>query len=375
MRIGLLADRLDRGERRTGVGAYVDGLTEALNELDGADRFVLFAPGTSAGSSMADAAVAQPRLAWRRRSTTLAWTLLGRPRLRGASGRLDVLHILVPTVPVPTDLPTVATIHDLMPLKHPGMFRLGHRLLFAQAIRRIRHSARWIIAVSEATRADVVELLGFPEERTSVVHHGVPRHFSKTSPDGERDARDRFGLGDDPFVLFVGELAERKNVSHLVDAFALAASVLPSARLVLAGSPGVGFAEAELRLRRSCLEDRVTVTGHVAQCDVEGLMGAASALVLPSLDEGFGFPALEAMSVGTPVIASDAASLPEVVGDAGLLVPGADTDALAEAIRRLLTDGELRERLSRRGKERAATFTWRRAAERTLEVYGHAVRA
>ena len=374
MRVGLLADRLDRGERRTGVGAYVDGLAEGLNELDGTDRFVLFAPGASRGPSVADAASARRVPGWGRRSTTVTWTLLGRPRLRGASGRLDVLHILVPTIPVPTDLPTVATIHDLMPLKHPAMFRRSHRILFAQTIRRIRRSARWIIAVSEATREDVVELLGFPEERTSVVHHGVPRHFATASPARERGARNRFGLGDEPFVLFVGELAERKNVSHLVHAFTRAVSAMPSARLVLAGSPGVGFADAERRIRDNQLEGRVTVTGHASQGDLEGLMGAASALVLPSLDEGFGLPALEAMSVGTPVIASDAGSLPEVVGDAGLLVPSADADALAEAIRRLLTDAKLRESLSRRGKERAATFTWRRAAEQTLEVYGHALR-
>lgn len=373
MRVGLLADRLDRGERRTGVGAYVDGLANGLSELDGADRFVLFAPGEMRGPADSCATAVQRQPTWRRRSTTLAWTFLRRPRLRGAAGPLDVLHILVPTVPVPTDLPTVATIHDLMPLKHPHMFRRGQRLLFAQAIRRIRRDARWIIAVSEATRADVVHLLDYPEERTSVIHHGVPRHFSKAPPEGRRDARARFGLGDDPFVLFVGELAERKNVPRLVDAFARARTTVPRARLVLVGSPGIGYAELELRIRRSGLDHRVTVAGHVSQSEVEGLMGAASAVVLPSLGEGFGFPVLEAMSVGTPVIASDAASLPEVVGDAGVIVPGTDTNALAEAIWRLLTDDELRERLSHAGEERAATFTWRRAAEQTLEAYGNAL--
>jgi glycosyltransferase involved in cell wall biosynthesis len=356
MHAGLMADRLDRGTRRTGVGAYIEGLAHGLAEVDGDDHFVLFSVGT---------------LGWPRRTTTIAWSLAGRPRIRDVDGRLDLLHVLVPTVPVPTTAPLVATVHDLMPLKHPRLFRRRDRLLFARALRHVVRSARWVIAVSEATRRDVVEVLGFPEERTAVVHHGVPVHFSAGGEDQQRAVRKKYELADDPVLLFVGEVAERKNVLRLVDAFAETSRETPDARLVLAGSPGIGFEQIRDRVARA--PGSITLTGHAPQDEVEGLMATAHAVVVPSLDEGFGFPALEAMSVGTPVIAADTASLPEVVDGAGLLVAPLERDAIADAMLRLLTDGALREDLSRRGRERAATFSWRRAAEQTLEAYGNAL--
>jgi glycosyltransferase involved in cell wall biosynthesis len=229
-----------------------------------------------------------------------------------------------------------------------------------------------VIAVSEATRRDVVQRLGFPEERTSVVYHGVPVHFS-AAPAGLQDSvRVKYGLEDRPFLLFVGEVAARKNVLRLVDAFADAVRESPDAHLVLAGSPGLGYDRLKERVA-ACAPGSITLAGHAPQQEVEGLMACAHALVLPSLDEGFGFPALEAMSVGTPVIAADAASLPEVVDGAGLLVPPLDREAIASAMHRVLTDDGLRDRLSHRGRERAATFTWRRTAEQTLEAYGNAL--
>ena len=141
---------------------------------------------------------------------------------------------------------------------------------------------------------------------------------------------------------------------------------------MLAGSPGSGYQQVRERVA-TCAFGGITVIGHAPQGDVEALMTTARGVVLPSLDEGFGFPALEAMSVGTPVVASDAASLPEVLDGAGLLVPPLDHDAIAGALQRLLTDDDLRAELSRRGRERAARFSWRRAAEQTLEAYGNAL--
>jgi glycosyltransferase involved in cell wall biosynthesis len=374
MRYGLLADRLDRGSRRTGIGAYIEGLAAGLAEVADGDRFVLFSLGSGAvGSVRNGSPVAVGRLPWPRRTTTLAWAVAGRPRIRDVGGRLDLLHVLVPTVPVPTAAPLVATVHDLMPLKHPQLFRRRDRALFERAVHHIARKARWVIAVSDATRRDVVELLGFPEERTAVVHHGVPVHFSAAPVDRQKSVRLEYGLGDDPLLLFVGEVAERKNVPGLVDAFADAAREVPRARLVLAGSPGIGYDKVREHIR-AVPAGSIVLAGHASQQDVEGLMSTASAVVIPSLDEGFGFPALEAMSIGTPVIAADRASLPEVVDGAGLLVSPLDRAAIAGAMQRVLTEDDLRRNLSRRGLERAATFTWRRAAEQTLEVYGNALR-
>jgi glycosyltransferase involved in cell wall biosynthesis len=219
-----------------------------------------------------------------------------------------------------------------------------------------------VIAVSEATKHDVVELLGFPADRVSVVHLGVPLHF-RPQPESQPDAR--------PLVVFVGEIAARKNVRVLVEAFARAA--VPDAQLVLAGSPGLGSEDVDAAIERLGLSGSVRRLGHAPQQVVDTLVADADVLVLPSLDEGFGIPALEAMSAGTAVVVSDAGSLPEVVGDAGLVVPVGDVDALAGAIGRVLTDDDLRLALGARGRTRAATFSWTDAATKTIEVYEHAL--
>jgi glycosyltransferase involved in cell wall biosynthesis len=373
MRVGLLADRLDRGGRRTGVGTYVEGIVRGIEEVAAADQYVLFSWGGSGFDETGGTAVERRMLAWPRRVTAASWTLLDAPKVRDVGGRLDLLHILVPTVPVPSTSPLVATIHDLMPLKHPQLFRRRQRLLFAETVRRIGRRARWLIAVSEATKRDVVQLLGFPVERVSVVHPGVPLHFSQALPDARRTVRDELGIGDSELVLFVGEIAERKNVRLLVEAFAEVLSAIPAARLVLAGSPGLGSPEVAEAIGRLGLGPAVIRLGHADQVVVEALVATADVLVVPSVDEGFGFPALEAMSVGTAVIASDSGSLPEVVGDAGLLVPVGDTEALGAGIIRVLEDPQLRADLGNRGRQRAATYSWRAAAEQTIEVYANAI--
>jgi glycosyltransferase involved in cell wall biosynthesis len=373
MRVGLLADRLDRDDRRTGVGTYIEGIVRGIEELAPADEFVVFSwGGDGAGRAHANGNVERLMLAWPRRATALSWTLFRAPKVKDVGGRIDLLHILVPTVPVPSSAPLVATIHDLMPLKHPQLFRARQRLLFGETVRRICRSARWLIAVSETTKRDVVDLLGFPADRVSVVHPGVPLHFSAARAEAQSAVRTELGLGQCPLVLFVGEIAERKNVRLLVEAFARAVSTVPDARLVLVGSPGLGSLEVNEAIDRLGIADAVIRLGHAQQAVVEALVATADVLVLPSVDEGFGFPALEAMSVGTPVIASASGSLPEVVGDAGLLVPVNEIEPLTDAIVRVLADAELRAELGQRGRRRATGYSWRAAAEKTIQVYGHA---
>jgi glycosyltransferase involved in cell wall biosynthesis len=245
-------------------------------------------------------------------------------------------------------------------------------LLFAATVRRICRRARWLIAVSEATKRDVVDVLGFPADRVTVVHPGVPLHFSKACAAARLAVRTELGLGDGPLVLFVGEIAERKNVRLLVEAFAKVLAAVPEARLLLVGSPGLGSAEVAEAIGRLGISHAVSRLGHAPQSVAEALVATADVLVLPSVDEGFGFPALEAMSVGTAVVASNSGSLPEVVGGAGLLVPVDDAEALAEGIVRVLGDPELRAELGGRGRRRAAGYSWSAAAEKTIEVYGNA---
>jgi glycosyltransferase involved in cell wall biosynthesis len=282
--------------------------------------------------------------------------------------------VLVPTTPVPSAVPTVVTLHDLMPVKYPQLFETRRRLLFKETLRRACRQASWFIAVSEATKADAVELLRIPEERVVVVHHGVPVHFGRAPVRTQRLVRARLDLSDARIVAFVGEVTARKNVPRLVDAFALVRRDVPDARLVLVGSAGVGAGGLDVAIERLGLGDAVTILGHAEQETTEAIVAAADVLVLPSLDEGFGFPALEAMHVGTAVVASTAGSLPEVVGDAGLLVPATDVDALAAAITAVLLDAGLRAELTARGIQRASRFSWTETARRTLNVYENALR-
>jgi glycosyltransferase involved in cell wall biosynthesis len=373
-RIGLLADRLDRKERRTGIGAYTEGLIAGIEALAPEGEFVAFSTaGGEAHRNSRSALVERRNLEWPRRATVLSWCLLGLPKVDDVGGRIDLLHILAPTVPVPTNAPLIATIHDLMPMKYPNLFGRRQRLLFAETVRRIGRKAKWLIAASEATRRDIVRVLGFPADRVTVVYHGIPTHFSRATVEAQFAVRAELGIHDARIVLFVGEIAERKNVLLLVEAFAKARSAVPEARLLLVGSPGLGSSDVARAVDRLGVSRSVIQLGHVPQPIAEALIATADALVLPSVDEGFGFPALEAMSVGTAVIASEAGSIPEVVGEAGLLVPVNDAQALCAAIVHLITDDERRVELGRRGQERAAGFSWLDAARRTIEVYGNAI--
>jgi glycosyltransferase involved in cell wall biosynthesis len=368
-----MADRLDRNGRATGVGAYVAGLLHGIELSADTDDYVAFSWGRQPVAAPAAGHIDRLMLPWPRTATAASWTLFGRPRVRNVRGHLDLVHLLVPTTPVASGTPMVATIHDLMPLKHPQLFAVKARLLFREAIRRVCRDASWVITNSEATKRDVVALTGFPEDGVSVIYPGVPLHFSRATPMQQSAVRDQLGLQGSPIVLFVGEVAARKNVRVLVEAFAAARPTVPDSHLVLVGSAGVGAADVVGHIERTGLGSCVTWLGHVAQTVVDALVATAAVLVLPSVDEGFGFPALEAMSAATPVIVSDSGSLPEVVGDAGIVVPVNDVEALAAALLDVLTDPQIRTALASRGVERAQSFSWRSAARQTIEVYGNAL--
>jgi glycosyltransferase involved in cell wall biosynthesis len=283
--------------------------------------------------------------------------------------------VLVPGVPVPTDLPLVATVHDLTPIMFPRFFDRQTGWLYGRTVRQIARQARRIIAVSEQTRQDLCTLLEVPAERVAVVHLGVPQDIRRPTPSQLGATLERYGLAEVPYVLFVGVLTDRKNPLGLVEAFSLVAARWPDARLVLVGSEGLGGEAVGRRIQALGLDRQARVLGHVARCDLPALLTGAAVFVLPSVYEGFGIPVLEAMACGAPVIVSDGGSLPELVGDAGLVVPRAEPDGLADSILEVLGDPPTRERLSRLALSRARQFSWERAAEQTLAVYEDALRA
>jgi glycosyltransferase involved in cell wall biosynthesis len=265
--------------------------------------------------------------------------------------------------------PYVVTVHDVIrwfdmngarePLIHPPNRR--DRALLALDYDGIRRATA-VIAASQSTRRDLIDHIGVRPERVHTVYEGI-------DPERYRPVRRR--LFDWPYVLYAGTEHPRKNVARVLEAFARVRR--PGLRLVKAGGPGKAEwdfrAATERKLAQLGLGDDVVFTGRVSDEDLVALYSGAACFVFPSLYEGFGFPVLEAMACGCPVVTSTASSLPELAGDAALLVDPADPDAITAAIARLLDDGALRRELARRGRRRAAEFTWERCAGETLRVY------
>jgi glycosyltransferase involved in cell wall biosynthesis len=282
----------------------------------------------------------------------------------------DVFHATDHLLPPLQRSRTVFTVHDLIYLFYPQYHLPLNRWYLTLMMPRFLRRADAIIAVSENTRRDVTRLMGIPAERITVVYEGVnPAYTPDIAPAEVQRVRARLHLPE-RYVLCLGTLEPRKNVSGLLDAYqALLARSPKTPPLVLAGRKGWLFEPIFERVRALGLEERVCFTDWVPEADTPPLMAGAEVFVYPSLYEGFGLPPLEAMACGTPVIASTAASLPEIVGEAGLLVDPQDSAGLTQALERLLDDPALRARLRAQGLARARQFTWEAAARQTLAVY------
>jgi glycosyltransferase involved in cell wall biosynthesis len=248
----------------------------------------------------------------------------------------------------------VTTFHDLFVLTGEySTAEFRHR--FAAQARHAASAADGILAVSAFTAGQVADLLGVERNRIWVVPHGADAPAAVTPPEQR-----------EPILLFVGALQKRKNVVRLVDAFRAAPA---GWRLVLVGGQGYGAEEILGRIAASPCRDRILLRGYVSGAELQHWYQRAAALVFPSLDEGFGIPVLEAMANGVPVVASQTSALPEVMGDAGLPVDPHRTESIAEGIRRITGDPELRVELAERGRVRARFFTWEKTVEKTWAAY------
>jgi glycosyltransferase involved in cell wall biosynthesis len=291
------------------------------------------------------------------------------PRLAREAGA-DLVHSLASTGParIAGGPPRVTTVHDLhyavVPDAHFGLRGLGMRLLVPAAVR----ASRRVIADSQATKDDVVRVIGTPPERIDVVPLATTLPPADAPVTAEAELRTRLELGERPLLLSLAAKRPHKNVEGLIDALA---GIPPERRplLVVPGYPTEHEAALRARAAAAGVAENVRFPGWLAAADVEGLWRACVAHVFPSFYEGFGLPVLEALARGVPCASSDRASLPEVAGDAALLFDPADPAAIRAAIERLLGDAELRERLRRDGLARAATFTWERTAEQTARSY------
>lgn len=349
-------------EPRSGIGRYTRALTEHLLRLAPEEKWILYADRTP-GPALPGAEVRC--LPWPQR---LLWSLWHAPRdLRRRP--VDLFHGVTGfELPGRGPWALVTTVHDLVPLRLPALVPARHRwavrCLLGGALRR----AHRVIAVSETTREELLARYRLPPERVVVVPEAAAPHFVPPAPSALAAVRVRYGLTR-PYVLFVGFLEPKKNLGVLLEAIAALrrAGVWGDTELIVVGAPGWGPDPVE-RAHALGLGGAVRFVGAVADAELPALYGGALAFAFPSLWEGFGLPALEAMAAGAPVVASNRGALPEVTAGAALLVDPTPRP-LAEALERLLGDPALRERLRLAGLVRAAQFSWERTARETLAVY------
>lgn len=265
----------------------------------------------------------------------------------------------------------VVTFHDVIALVLPETFPLKYRLVFQVGFSAIRRQADMVIVPSESAREDVVRYLKVDQGRIVIIPYGCEERFRPVGdPERFEAVRRKYGLPE-RYVLFVGVLQPRKNVATLLRAFSLLVveKLGQDLKLVVAGESGWGLTEIRKMVGSLGLQDRVVFAGSIEDEDLPDLYRGAHLFVYPSLYEGFGLPILEAMACGIPVITSNISSMPEVAGDAAVLVDPRDPEGLASAMASVLTDEALREKLGQKGIARARGFSWDAVARKTLEVY------
>jgi glycosyltransferase involved in cell wall biosynthesis len=363
MRIGI--DARIAYYSRGGIRSYVVHLIDALAALDDeTDYYVLHSrkdPDTSpSGPNFQRVACWTPchhRLE--------RWTL----GIEISRLSLDLLHSPDFIPPAFGYGRSVITIHDLTFLYYPRFLTPESRRYYNEQIEWAVQRADQILADSHATKTDLTSVLGVPSEKITVIHLAADPSFRPVQDGEARRAAERYDL-EPGFLLSVGTLEPRKNVPGLLYAYRILLDQNTTTEpLVLVGSKGWLYEEIFDRVEALELGDQVRFLHGVPDADLPGLYSAACVLVTPSFYEGFGLPALEAMSCGTPVVVADRASLPEVVGEAGILVDPEDPDAIAEALTRVLTEGQLRTKMRELGLKRASSFSWERVAQETLDVY------
>lgn len=353
-----------------GIGTYV---SELLKAIPASDETVELTPfysrwrwGPSEAPTTTDGRYPGVELPWSIRTLYPAWDLLGRPALPSTLSNADVVHATNPAAvpPIHGDQRLVVTVHDLAFQRFPELFPRRWLWLYRAGLRAAVKRAHAVLVPSQNTADDLLSRTSIDAARVFV----TPLAPSLVGSEEPAEALNRLGVTS-PYLLSVGTLEPRKNLLRLVRAYRQVAPEVPHA-LVLAGPPGWQSAELEAELARAS-PGVIVRTGQVSDRDLDALYRGAAAFAYLSLYEGFGLPVVEAMARGVATITSNTSSLPEVAGDAALLVDPEDVGEIADALALVLTDPALAEDLRRRGRERAATFSWAATARATLDVYRH----
>lgn len=357
----------------TGLGgneSYAANLIEALAEIDSVNDYTLYVTR--------DEAVARFRDRWSNfkvRPTLPHTPLIRIPLTLSAELRshpVDVLHVQFTSPPF-APCPVVVSIHDLSFEHLPETFNRRSRAQLRFTVRRSARRAARVLALSEHARNDIISTYRIAPDLVTAIPIAAPNHFRPVDDETElQRVRQTYGINGD-YILSVGSIQPRKNLARLLSAYDRLRRTRPKEglpQLVLVGKRAWLYRETLKAIKE--FETKVIVTGYVPETDLPALYSGAICFVYPSIFEGFGLPPLEAMKCGTPVITGDRTSLPEVVGDAGVLVNPYDIDAIASAIATMVDDSSLRSRLRIKSLNRARIFDWRETARRTLEVYKQA---
>ena len=361
----------------TGAGRYLLGLAGGLRQITPTDTFEIWLqsaiPANHPVWELASPTLRLRRLPLRHMELRQQWAL---PReIRRA--RPDLLHYPHFDLPWLVNSPVVATLYDLKYIARPDFFpqqgaakRLVMRWMMASTARR----ARRIITISESTRQDLTRRLSVPLEKVRVVPLAVDTAYFAAIPQTEIQAiRQRYQLSA-PYILFVGERRPHKNLPGLLEGFARFQKMAPQpCQLVIAGKAYADYQAPERLAEDLNLGNAVRFLDYVPDTDLPHLYRGAQAFALLSYYEGFGLPVLEAMACGTPVVAAASTSLPEVCGQAGLLVDPDQPEQIAQALHQVVTDGAQRQQIIAAGLERARQFTWEACARQTLVVYHEAI--
>jgi glycosyltransferase involved in cell wall biosynthesis len=370
----IIIDYTPAVHQRAGIGRYTRGLVGALAPLNLPHQFTLLVLGRS-GAHFVPAHL-PPNFQLRfvplsDRWATILWYRLNLPLpVDLLSGRADLFHGPSFTLP-PSRMPGLLTVHDLSFVRYPHGAHPPLLVWLSKAVPRSLSRARHVLADSQNTRLDLIELMQVLPERITVIGAGVDKRFRCVADPAQlAEVRARYRLPE-RFILGMSTLEPRKNFTGLIAAFnrLAAGQAHTDLHLVIAGGKGWNYEPIFAVAEASPVRERIYFPGFVADDDLPALYSLAGLFAFPSHYEGFGIPVLEAMACGTPVVCADNSSLPEVAGDAALLVKATDTDGLADAMGRLVVDSPLRERLVSLGAQQVRRFTWETAARRLLEVY------
>jgi glycosyltransferase involved in cell wall biosynthesis len=354
--------------QRAGVGRYVKALVEHLAPLAGEDELDLFyfdfmrrgMPFPVPAAKQSACRVFPGRI------VQAAWKKVAWPPFDWFSGWADVFHFPNFVRPPLQRGKSVVTIHDLAFMRHPDTIEPRNYAYLTSQIKQTVNRADRIIAVSEFTAREIEELLKVPRERIAVIYEGLTENVQKPDTAAIAAMRDQLGLAR-PYLLTVGTLEPRKNIPFLVNVFETLGDF--DGDLVLAGMRGWKYEPILDWIQNSPRAAQIKRLDYVPESLLPALYSGAELFVFPSLYEGFGFPPLEAMGCGTPVVSATTGSLPEVLGDGCLYVDDFNEQSWADAIHDLLMDNSQRLSLSERGKAQAARFTWHECATKTWEVY------